>query len=285
MHAAYGDKGARLAEQEAQVQTALNRFDYPLFEPVVRHARGVIAHSFYVVNHVRRAAPELPVAKINQGIPRVESGSPVEARERLGIPDDALIFGSFGNVSPSKRTLIALEAFRSILPEFPDAQFWLVGLIEPQFDVESAIKMLGLEQRVRVIGRVDFETFNACIAATDVCINLRYPTAGETSASILRMMAREKPVVVSRVGWFAEIPPEACWMVAVDEFETERLRDAMLTLARDPRKRAAMGQAARRYVETECTLEGAARAYAEFLGKVYNNFTRGLHAPYNTARR
>jgi glycosyltransferase involved in cell wall biosynthesis len=265
MKEAYGETGAQLAEQEALGLASLNRFDFPLFEPVIRHARGVIAHSFYVADQVHHAHPHIPVAKINHGIPRADSVSRAQARIKLGIPDDTLIFGSFGNFSPSKRTLIALDAFRTVRQALPSAQFWLVGEVDPMYNLPAAIEMLGLEKSVRIMGRVDFEMFNVYIAATDVCVNLRHPTAGETSGGVLRMMAREKPVIVSRVGWFAEIPPEACSQVEVDEFESDRLRAAMLELACDPRRRAMMGQAAREYVETECSMEGAARGYAEFL--------------------
>ena len=48
------------------------------------------------------------------------------------------------------------------------------------------------------------------MAACDVLVNLRYPTMGETSGSVIRALSLGKPLVVSDVGWFSELPDDAC---------------------------------------------------------------------------
>ena len=47
------------------------------------------------------------------------------------------------------------------------------------------------------------------MAATDVAVNLRYPSAGETSASLLRLLADRKCTMVSAYRQFLEIPADA----------------------------------------------------------------------------
>ena len=42
---------------------------------------------------------------------------------------------------------------------------------------------------VQLAGFVPFEQFSEYMAAMDVCVNLRYPTAGETSGAVLRAAA------------------------------------------------------------------------------------------------
>ena len=58
------------------------------------------------------------------------------------------------------------------------------------------------------------------MAACDVCVNLRSPTMGETSGSVIRQLSLGKPVVVSDVGWFAELPDDVALKVPVDDEET-----------------------------------------------------------------
>ena len=112
MRAAYGAPGAESARRDIESPGELDRFEYPLSETVVRGVRGVIAHSFYVAQLVEEAAPQMPVAKINHGIPQTLLIPQEEARARLGLPPDAQLIGALGNVGPTKRTTIILDSLR-----------------------------------------------------------------------------------------------------------------------------------------------------------------------------
>ena len=80
------------------------------------------------------------------------------------------------------------------------------------------------------------------MAACDAIVSLRSPTMGETSGSAIRALSLGKPLVVSDVGWFAELPDDAVLKVPVDEREED---DAARRArgARRPGVRAAMGAA------------------------------------------
>ena len=78
------------------------------------------------------------------------------------------------------------------------------------------------------------------MAACDAIVSLRSPTMGETSGSAIRALSLGKPLVVSDVGWFAELPGDAVVKVPVDEHEEDTLLAALEALA-DPAVRAAMG--------------------------------------------
>ena len=84
------------------------------------------------------------------------------------------------------------------------------------------------------------------MAACDVCVSLRSPTMGETSGSVIRQLSLGKPVIVSDVGWFAELPGEVALKVPVDSDETETLYAALELLVRDESARASMSACGRR---------------------------------------
>ena len=63
----------------------------------------------------------------------------------------------------------------------------------------------------------------ALMGACDVIVSLRAPTMGETSAAAIRALSLGKPLVVSDVGWFAELPGEVAVKVPVGEGEIEAL--------------------------------------------------------------
>jgi hypothetical protein len=85
---------------------------------------------------------------------------------------------------------------------------------------------------------------------------------GETSGSVVRALSLGKPLVVSDVGWFHELPDDAVLKVPVDELEVDVLEGA-LALAAD--HGAQLGAAARAYVEQEHDLVTVAGAYAAAL--------------------
>ncbi len=275
MREAYGEEGAVLAEREILGTDALNRFDYPLSERLIRSARGVIAHSEYVAQAVLAIAPDMPVAMIPHEMPLLPLVNVRAAREKLRLSENARLIGSFGNLGPMKRTTVLLDAFRTVRAKMPEARLVLVGAASPNFDVEGLLDVFGVRGAVDLPGHVPLADFQLYMAAMDVCVNLRYPTAGETSGAVLRMMAQSKAVIVSRTGWFAELPDDAVAKIDVDDVETEMLGVLLERLLRDEPLRAAMGQNARAYVERVCRVEDAAHEYAEFMRGVAAGNWRG----------
>jgi glycosyltransferase involved in cell wall biosynthesis len=88
---------------------------------------------------------------------------------------------------------------------------------------------------------------------------------GETSGSAIRALSLGKPLVVSDVGWFSELPDDVVLKVPVDEHEVETLTAALELLASDATARAALGTAARRLAERAHAVERVADLYAAAL--------------------
>jgi len=84
---------------------------------------------------------------------------------------------------------------------------------------------------------VDERRLWALMAGVDVCVNLRQPTMGETSGSVVRALTLGRPLVVSDVGWFSELPAEVALKVPVDDREVETLASAAWPTSTSPRSR------------------------------------------------
>ena len=102
------------------------------------------------------------------------------------------------------------------------------------------------------------------MAACDAIVGLRSPTMGETSGSAIRALSLGKPLVVSDVGWFAELPDDVAIKVPVDEHEEDTLAAALEALT-DAGVRGKMGSAALALVESEHRVDKIAEAYAAAL--------------------
>lgn len=224
-------------------------FALPMHCGLLRRQRGVLVHSEWAAAEVRAAYPELRVRSIAMGIPLPAAASPREGRrfrQRHALPLDAPLLGSFGFQTPIKRTDVAIAALAQ--PQLSDVHLLVVGEGTPIYDLDKIAHEAGVADRVHVLGFLDYDEFEAAISACDLCLNLRYPTAGETSASLLRVLAVGCPAVVSDYAQFAELPDEVAVRVPLGDGEIEVLAGSLAELLAAPDRLAAMGPAARRYV-------------------------------------
>lgn len=258
---ALGYEGHRLARAINAGVAPVPLFQIPLNQRLIDAAAGVIVHSAYVAERVRRHRPGVPVATIPHLV-KMDGGR--SFRHTLDLPDEAVLFGSFGQITSEKQIDVALAAFQKARRMHPEARYLLVGEAQPDVDLDFILEGLGLRDYVFHAGYVEsFDGFIAWLHTPDVVVNLRYPTIGETSGATLRAMAAARPLIVYDHGWYSELPDEAA--LKVPPGDTAALAEAMETLAQSAELRQSMGQAGYKYVREQCDPVLAARAYAEFL--------------------
>jgi glycosyltransferase involved in cell wall biosynthesis len=239
----------------------------PMTRRLLENARGAIVHSQGMVAAVRKAGFRGPVERIPHGA-WINGADGLAYRERLGVERGAPLIGTFGFLKPYKRIAESLRAFRRLVRVEPRAKMILAGEAHPDFPIASLVESLGLSASVRVLGFASSEDFTGYMAACDAILNLRYPTAGETSGTLLRALGLGKPVLVSDVGSFRELPDDICLKVAVDGREEDELFEFLSLLVSRPNLACALGARALRWVEQECGWTAAAGKYAAFLESV-----------------
>jgi glycosyltransferase involved in cell wall biosynthesis len=191
-----------------------------------------------------------------------------QARQQIGLAPDEVMLASFGFIARYKRVDSLLEAYVALRREQPEVRCFLVGEPDPALDLPGGLDRLGLRDWVVVTGYVALEQFYRYIAACDVAVNLRYPTAGETSGALLRLLGCGKAVILSNVQPFAEWPDDVCLKVDLGPAEVPMLLHYLRRLVQDAALRRQLGENARRYVGTHHTLERSAAEYLSFLGRI-----------------
>ena len=233
--------------------------DFPLPWFVLDQATSLVVHSATVRDHVRSAGYERPISVV----PHPAWPVPEVAPERVG---DGPVVGCFGVVNASKRIPELLRAFSTVRERRPDATLLLVGPTSPGFDLDRRLQRLGLDEAGLVRESwIDEMRLWRLLAGVDVCVNLRHPTMGETSGSVIRSLTLGKPLVVSDVGWFSELPDEVAVKIPVDETESEMLASALELLVTRDDVREAMGRAAGALARRDHDLERVAELYAAAL--------------------
>jgi SAM-dependent methyltransferase len=118
------------------------------------------------------------------------------------------------------------------------------------------------------MGFTEIDDFVGYLAACDIILNLRFPTVGESSGTLLRSLGLGKAVLVSNVGSFAEYPDEICLKVPVDATEEDSLFEYLNLIVTRPDLRKALGERARRWVSQECNWNLVAQRYTLFLQSI-----------------
>jgi glycosyltransferase involved in cell wall biosynthesis len=229
---------------------------FPLTGTILDLAQGLIVHSAYVERGVREAGYAGPVWRIPHPAWPDEELQPAEL---TGEP----LVGCFGHINVNKRIPALLEGFAMLRERRPGARLLLVGEAGERFELARRLERLGLggDEVIREQW-VSEDRFRSLMAACDVLVNLRSPTMGETSGSVIRALALGRPVLVSDIGWFSEIPDGAALKIPVDDYEVPTIAGA-LELAAD--HAAELGAAASAYVHSEHDLGRVADAYTAAL--------------------
>ncbi|MCX6603437.1 MAG: methyltransferase domain-containing protein [Acidobacteria bacterium] len=268
-----GPAALAFAERVRRLEVGPDYEGVPMLKRILAASRGVIVHSEAVAQDVRRAGYSGPLAKIPHGAWLPELGDRMGFRTRLGLDQATPLIGIFGFLKPYKRIAESLRAFKRLIRLRPDARMVLVGEAHPDFPLASLIRGMGLEEHVRLLGFTPIEDFNGYIAACDVILNLRFPTVGESSGTLLRSLGMGRAVIVSNIGSFAEYPDSICLKVPVDATEEDTIFEYLNLLVSRPELGRQMGARARAWVEQECSWDICARQYVDFLDAVESGRT------------
>ena len=202
-----------------------------------------------------RAIPELP--------------SRAEARKALGIADDALVVTSFGMMAPTKCPERVVAGFAAAFAGRPETILVFAGAPEPEAGIAlRPAEAAGLSGRVRVTGRLPVAAYRQWLAATDVAVQLRRGSRGESSAALADAMAAGLAVIANAHGASAELPPEALVLLP-DEANADLIGAALLRLADDPTARTVLGQLARDHARQHLSPEILAARYAHAIEAGY----------------
>lgn len=248
-------------------------YDWPMVRGLVERSRLVAVHGEAtrreLVDRLATSNSQLLEERIisislGEGEP-VTREREIEARRRVraayAIPDDAVLFAVFGGLTPEKRIPQILAAFRVALGQDPRARLLFAGAPAAHYDLSSDIAANGLTGRATVTGYLaSDEDVTDHLAACDVSLNLRWPTARETSGPWLRALAAGRPTVVTdlvHMTDFASLDPRTgissfpiphapfpiC--VAIDILDEDHsLRLALRRLVADAELRRELGRAA-----------------------------------------
>ncbi|MDX6511375.1 MAG: hypothetical protein QOE36_879 [Gaiellaceae bacterium] len=240
-------------------------------------ARAIVHTKMSRLALLRSGLPAGSVELVRQGTPPPrEPASPEErraAKERLGLPPDAVVLTIFGFVTRHKGYTTMLEALRHLPREY---HLVILGGPHP-FSPDLALDDILQWQRRRpkdakrmtLTGYLPFEEVEEHLRATDIAVApyREWPRVS-SSAALTWALAAGRPIVASRVPAFEEIQDEyACLHLTVPE-ATGELAYRIQELAADEALQAELVARGHEY----CTAHSWARAAEEHV-RLYERAT------------
>lgn len=232
MEANHGQAGAAWARgRAAGLHSEMGNFLMPASVDVANRSRAVIVHNRYAADRLRSFGVTTPIHVVPHPFEPQQSARERrdEVRARHGFAPDDRVIGLFGFLTSAKRAEVVLAAFAQAREKDRHLRLLVVGEPAPNVDVD-ALRGDG----ITFTGYVADEEFAAYFAAVDRLVNLRYPSAGETSGTLIRAFEAGKPVAVSDYAQFAEFPDDCVVKIPFGEGEVAALSDFFVRALPDP---------------------------------------------------
>jgi glycosyltransferase involved in cell wall biosynthesis len=236
--------------------------------------------------HMQPAADELMDYYDNANVYAIEmgvvdpwsenlSGTSSAVKAQYGIAPSTFLIGIFGSVIPNKQIESCLKALRQLVDGKPDTLMIIVGHAPDMgFDYLGTLKNLAadlnLRNHVRFMGRLPREDFDNLFLASDVILNLRYPSRKGMSATLIRTLAAGKPVAISDIPEWRFLPEEFCWRVKPGKWEVQSILEFLHKLATNKDHLKEVSQQARIYFETHNTVKLMAAQYLDVIEATAN---------------
>jgi glycosyltransferase involved in cell wall biosynthesis len=187
-------------------------YSWPFVRLIVNRSRTTVVHNTRMAEQLRSWYPDVEIATVRMSHgEQLDStrrrNSRASVRQQYGIPPDDILFGVMGGLTPDKRVPQILSAFQATLAHVPDARLLLAGAPPEHYDVAADVGARNLNNRVTLTGYLERDSdFTDHLAACDVSINLRWPTAREVSGPWLRALAVECPTITMDLAHMADVP-------------------------------------------------------------------------------
>jgi glycosyltransferase involved in cell wall biosynthesis len=224
--------------------------DFPLYEEYAQYAKTIIVHSGFVLQRVRSALPHIPsfqVPQLYNIAPRAQSSTVLR---KICV---------MGGVDPQKHLDWILEALSAIQDAGSLAQpieLNIVGAVDPRCAHLEAAAQAITSTNLSIVfhGRAGEAKFQEVFLQSDLCIALRFPTMGETSAIVMRALQKGIPTIVNSIGWYAELPDHIVKKLPVHNC-AQQLRELLEHYIAQPQAFSDWSSACSQYAKTELSLE------------------------------
>jgi glycosyltransferase involved in cell wall biosynthesis len=248
----YREAAGRYWARRAQSASDAQYFARPMLRRLAEASRAVIVHNQAAARMVREHAPGATIHVVPHLFvpPPERSYYEIDTyrEQNLQVPRGQMLTGVLGHLRETKRIENVLLAYQALRREGLPVRLLIQGeFVGPDLERNLA-PLLGQEGIVRR-GHLPEAEWWLMARALDAVVNLRWPSAGESSGIATRLMGIGKPVLLSRGPETEDIPAAAAIKVDAGLAEREELASYLAWLCLNEAARQAIGRHAARHIK------------------------------------
>ncbi len=230
-----------------------------LNKEMVLSSKGVIVHSKYSKNSLSDSYKGLDLLQIEMPYVK-EQQVPVPSdylRNMYGISNKATVLASFGYIHDTKLNHLVCRAVKKLNKELAHRIYYIMVGAGDYIDDY-------LDGNIIKTGYVEKSVYNDILERSNIVFSLRYPSMGETSASLIKALGRGKPCFVTDDAWFSELPDNAVIKMSKNSDESD-IYTKLMHYLNDPEALKAIATKAFEYMDSRPTLDQECKRIRDFL--------------------
>jgi len=246
------------------------RYNYYLNKTVILSAKAIMTHSNHLKEIVEGINRNIPIKVIREGVYLNKPDfSKMQIRKKLSLENYDFIVSSFGMMQKHKRIEQALISFSKFARKYPNSVYVLVGPIDENLKLELILETLKIREKVIVTGYIPHKDAMNYLYASDVCINLRWPSTGATSASLIKSLSVGTPAIITELPENKDFDRSCLFNVKKDKNEIRNIFKILCRLKENPLLEKKMSSNAIEYIKKNHLWKDKAREIAELVREVY----------------
>jgi len=263
----YGSEGRKELQTLAEGRTP-DPARFPMSHAVVGRSKKVVAHHRWVKEQLGggRAVEGIPhFAQLNcRPTPEEIEGF----KTRFRIKDTHFVVSCLGFINGNKLPWLQVEVVKRLLDDGYPVQLVFAGEPAPEVkSLEQEVRSGGYGENIIFTGFLNETDYFSAVLASDIIINLRNPSMGEASGTLMHALAAAKPTIISDLNQYREFPDKVCWKLTHGENQAEELYAYLSALLSDKYLRAAISSNSAEYVASVFAWEKIIGQWRSLLAK------------------
>jgi glycosyltransferase involved in cell wall biosynthesis len=263
----YGEKGKTIRQQVENTGTFPDWNEFSMVEHICSRSKHVIVHNKDAIKKLKqfKHISYIPLAcfEPKQNISDEEK---FQFRNKFSVSENSYLISCLGFINKNKRYEKIIEAVARLKHNgYPVHLLFLGESVENQDDVYRLARKFKIDENVMITGFLDDENYFNGISASDVIINLRYPSMGESSATLRQSFSYAKPTLISNIDQYRSFPHEAVWKVDVSRYEVDQIYAYLVFLLQNPQIRNALGENGRNLANYNFCVNNVVQLYIHTL--------------------
>jgi len=243
-----------------QIDRTTARWSRPLFVAVSETVRDSAIKQLAIPGRdVRVIYNAIDVDTLTTSSDEVE-----KLRAELGLPGDKFLFLTVGRMAPQKGQIFLLEAFQVVAEKFDNVYLGFAGNGPLFEELQQLSRSLGIDHRVRFLGRR--EDIGSCLELADAFV---FPSLFEGHPlALVEAMLKGVPCITTKIGAMEEIVINREHAILVNPRSAAELTEAMLEILCDAKLRQRLAETAQEMAFARFDLRNAVTNWLELYSEV-----------------